>query len=244
MNGHHKKPIPTTIPSKVHNLSSELRERLPRKKCWAFTTYVKWNHRGLSFPAGSTIWVDAPRQRSSYRDWRMKCIWGWIRKKTSATFTNLQTPDLRLFQEGFSQQNSVLNKVIWRCYNSPKWSQMYQIHQPFLGPISAGWTSYPHPIWGIPFNNIWLMVEQTLPSMLFSDHVLTIRSRIYSNSLLTLSAPFLRRIQHLEKLQKQITIAVTAKTLSFVLSQPNRHFGEEGQRLARHFCQWDPMEGL
>ena len=98
---------------------------------------------------------------------------------------------------------------------------MYQIHQPFLR--TSFMISYPHPVWGIPFNNSWLMVEKTYlvwcfltMSWPYIGEYTVIRS---------ISAPFLRNIQHLEKLQKQITIAVTAKTLSFRMSQPKSHFG-------------------
>lgn len=119
-------------------------------------------------------------------------------------------------------------KVIWHRYNSPKWSQMYQIHQPFLR--TSFMISYPHPVWGIPFNNSWLMVEKTYLVWCF-----LIMSWPYIGEYTvfrSISAPFLQNIQHLEKLQKQITIAVTAKTLSFRVSQPESHFrhGEEGAK--------------
>lgn len=108
------------------------------------------------------------------------------------------------------------------------------IPKPFLGPISAVRTSfvisYPHPIRGIAFNNSWLMVEKTYLVWCF----LTMSWPYVGEYtvILSISAPFLQNIQHLEKLQKQITIAVTAKTLSFRMSQPNSNFrhGEEGAK--------------
>ena len=196
-------------------------------KCWVFTTYVKWDQR--AHPRVNNAWCTAEILGLVWIDFnRTTCTFS---KKYNRICSRLEN-ELYLRENEFCKKwphspTSRL-KVIWHRYNSPKWSQMYQIHQPFLR--TSFMISYPHPVWGIPFNNSWLMVEKTYlvwcfltMSWPYIGEYTVIRS---------ISAPFLRNIQHLEKLQKQITIAVTAKTLSFRMSQPESHFrhGEEGAK--------------